>query len=199
MLIDLHTHTYPKSGCSNLKPEELILLSKQAGLDAVCLTEHDTLWEVAKAEELAREYDLIVLRGMEITTEIGHVLVFGLNHRGANYSHVRELREAVTKAGAVMILAHPFRVSYTMNCKDEVKQLFDAMEGINGTDLDHQNAATQMMCEELGMVATAGSDCHAASECGSCGTYFEKWITSEEELIAEVKAGRCRPVDLRHR
>ena len=44
MLIDLHTHTAPKSYDALQTPEELVLEAKGLGLDALCLTEHDTFW-----------------------------------------------------------------------------------------------------------------------------------------------------------
>jgi len=44
MLIDLHTHTLPLSDDSELTPDELIEHAKSAGLDAICLTEHDAFW-----------------------------------------------------------------------------------------------------------------------------------------------------------
>jgi predicted metal-dependent phosphoesterase TrpH len=45
MLIDLHTHTRPLSHDSLLSPDELIEAAKAAGLDAICVTEHDFAWE----------------------------------------------------------------------------------------------------------------------------------------------------------
>src|SRR3989304_2201581 len=45
MLIDLHTHTRPLSHDSLLTPDDLIEAAKAAGLDAVCLTEHDFTWD----------------------------------------------------------------------------------------------------------------------------------------------------------
>ena len=45
MIIDIHTHTYPTSDDSTLTPEQLIKQSKHAGLDGICLTDHDGFWE----------------------------------------------------------------------------------------------------------------------------------------------------------
>ena len=44
MLIDLHTHTYPRSDDSFITVDELIESSKKKGLDGICLTDHDAFW-----------------------------------------------------------------------------------------------------------------------------------------------------------
>ena len=54
VLIDLHTHTQPLSHDSLLSPDDLIEAAKAAGLDAVCLTEHDFTWDPQAVRELAR-------------------------------------------------------------------------------------------------------------------------------------------------
>src|SRR3972149_583374 len=56
MLIDLHTHTRPLSHDSFLTPDDLIEAAKAAGLDAVCLTEHDFVWDPEAARDLARRH-----------------------------------------------------------------------------------------------------------------------------------------------
>ena len=44
MLIDLHAHTSQESWDSTLTPDQLIESAKAAGLDGICLTEHDQFW-----------------------------------------------------------------------------------------------------------------------------------------------------------
>ncbi len=77
MLIDLHCHTQPLSACSSLTVEELIEAARRQGLDGVCLTEHDRLRPADETDRLAATHGLVVLRGMEVTTELGHALVYG--------------------------------------------------------------------------------------------------------------------------
>ncbi len=55
MLIDLHTHTQPLSHDSLLSPDELIEAARAAGLDAVCLTEHDFVWGPEEVRALSWE------------------------------------------------------------------------------------------------------------------------------------------------
>ena len=64
MLIDLHTHTYPKSDDSFIGVDELIERAKQEGLDGICLTEHDAFWSVDEALDLSRKHEYLVIGSM---------------------------------------------------------------------------------------------------------------------------------------
>ncbi len=44
MLIDIHIHTTRYSECSSLHPVDMAVAAKEAGLDGICLTEHQTVW-----------------------------------------------------------------------------------------------------------------------------------------------------------
>jgi len=71
MLIDLHTHTFPKSDDSLLSPEELIVQAKRNGLDAVCVTDHDWYWTEGAIDHMSKEHNFLIIPGVEINTEEG--------------------------------------------------------------------------------------------------------------------------------
>ena len=76
---DLHIHTTAHSGCSNMTPDQMAMAAKDAGLDGVCITEHNRLWNKdAIRKSLARKHGIAILCGMEITTTGGDILAFGL-------------------------------------------------------------------------------------------------------------------------
>src|SRR4051794_14574925 len=77
MIIDLHVHTI-YSQDSLLAPEDMIERALDLGLDGICVTEHDSLVASRTAEEFAEGTPLIVFRGVEATTDIGHLLVYGV-------------------------------------------------------------------------------------------------------------------------
>ena len=78
MRIDLHVHTAPRSRCSLLDPEEAIRAARARGLDGICFTEHNCLWESRAIKELADRHGFPVLQGVEVDTPCGHLLVYGL-------------------------------------------------------------------------------------------------------------------------
>ncbi|MBI2912806.1 MAG: PHP domain-containing protein, partial [Chloroflexi bacterium] len=109
MLIDLHTHTYPLSHDSLLSPDELIEAAKAAGLGGVCLTEHDFVWDPQKLRELSQRHNFLVIPGIEVNTEDGHVLTFGLDRYVYGMHRIAELARLATDGGGVLLAAHPYR------------------------------------------------------------------------------------------
>ena len=91
MIIDLHTHTLVGSDDSYIDIDELVERAKKSGLDGVCVTDHDWFWRQSTIERLCRELDFLILPGVEMNTEDGHLLVFGLligACLGGNITHI---------------------------------------------------------------------------------------------------------------
>ena len=207
MIIDLHTHSFPRSDDSYLEPAELIHRAKESGLDAICFTEHDWFWDKDDLARLSQKHDFLILPGVEMNTEEGHVLVFGIEEYTFGMHRTEYLKRIVDEAGGVMILAHPYR----RNLHDEddlhatVEQysqkpffrLLDTIEVLNGRATERQNQFSQELCRRLNLKGIGGSDAHKISEIPTCATLFDRKISNVEELITELKAGRFRTVDLR--
>jgi predicted metal-dependent phosphoesterase TrpH len=210
-LIDLHCHTSPLSHDSALTPDELIDAAKAAGLDGVCLTEHDFFWDLDKAADLAKRHNSLVIAGNEVNTEFGHILVFGLERFVYGMHRLHELSQMVRAAGGAMVFAHPYRRQLPFELRHEgdwsdalaramanqAHDHVDAIEVYNGRGSGRENAFSQEIRAQSGLPATAGSDSHQRSDVGTCATEFEREITGLADLIAELKDGRCRPVVLR--
>lgn len=73
MRIDLHTHSSVSDGTD--RPAVLVRRAHEAGLDVVALTDHDTADSWAEAERAAHEVGITLVRGMEISTRLGHASV----------------------------------------------------------------------------------------------------------------------------
>ena len=78
MIIDIHTHTSLNSDDSILEIEELIYEAKRVGLDGICVTDHDRFWASDELAKLSKLHKFLVIPGCEITTNEGHMLVYGL-------------------------------------------------------------------------------------------------------------------------
>ncbi|MHB1127517.1 MAG: CehA/McbA family metallohydrolase [Bacillota bacterium] len=213
MIIDMHVHTEQGSRCSILGLEEMVRRAKELDLDGVCITEHDRAWSNFKVQELARNNGLVILHGMEVTTHWGHILVYGLPMSFTGVYSVEQLRRIADEHGAFMALAHPFRDCHwefaqrnmdgqlTLDIEHAAqKQVFDYVEALevnNGSSREEEVALAHGVSQKLLLPAMGGSDAHAARELGRCATRFFKKISSETELVEELKAGRFEAVDLR--
>lgn len=209
MIIDLHTHTYPLSEDSKLGPDELIQTAKYRGLDGICLTEHDFCPKYEEVERLCKKHDFLVLPGMEINVEIGHLLVFGLEKYVFGMHNLDFVRQAVNEVDGFIILAHPHRRRYHKDddrtietavdsaSQDKGLGYIDAMEVLNGVSNNIENEFSELLCKKMKLPGTGGSDAHTLLDIASCATVFEKKINNLRELIHELKAGRFRAIRLR--
>ncbi len=68
--IDLHIHTNYSDGL--LSPEQVLKLAKEKNYDVISITDHDTIDGYNIAKEIAEDYDIKLIPGVEISS----------NHRG---------------------------------------------------------------------------------------------------------------------
>jgi len=206
--IDLHSHTLPASACSHMSVEELITTAKAQGLDAICLTEHNKPWSRDEVLRLSEKFAFPVFRGMEVTTKDGDILVFGLHEETNEILSASELHELVADVGGYTIAAHPFRgfllfgfseLSLTPERAAEraVFQSVDAIEAYNCKVTEQETRIAFQVGERLGLPCVAGSDAHKVSDVGKFFTNFETMVATEEELVAELIAGRFHVEPLR--
>lgn len=62
---DLHTHTLHSDG--TLSPADLVRQAKKAGLDAIAITDHDTVAGLPEAEKEGRRHGMEIIPGVELT------------------------------------------------------------------------------------------------------------------------------------
>ena len=202
MIVDLHIHTNLGSICSQLGPDELLERAQQLGIDAVCVTEHHSHRGANKMVEYAAGSGYPVFRGVEIYTELGDMLVYGLKRETRYHlTTFEELVEMVEEDDALIIPAHPCRGwgrqhRHPHIFPQEILGHIVAIETHNGANTIRSNEAAAAIAEEFGLLGTGGSDAHAIWQVGKCVTVFEREITSEEELIQELREGRFFPAYL---
>ncbi|KKM10100.1 hypothetical protein SY88_15790 [Clostridiales bacterium PH28_bin88] len=202
MLIEMHVHTVRGSVCSKITPEELVREARSKGLSAVCITEHDFMWEKWSVEALTEQAGLRILQGMEVTTNLGHVLVYGLPQYLPGIFDLRRLHQMVREHCGYMVLAHPFRIHWEghHSISRRVKAalpLVDGVEIVNGSDTKEENQAAYELATRLGLPGIAGSDAHTRWQLGTCVLDFHHLVDGETTLVRELKAGRYRIVDRR--
>ncbi len=198
--VDLHIHTFPASQCSSATADEMIQKAKRIGLDAVCITDHNYIWDNTGIEALREKYDILVLRGNEITTDQGDMLVFGMYKDIQGIIKLEDLKKEVLNAEGFMIVAHPFRGFLVFGAgqlgltaeKARTRSLFkfaDAIEVLNGKVTENENKLAAEVAAGLKLPATGGSDAHEVYEVGKYATRFASKISNEKELLAALQSG----------
>ena len=195
MLIDLHCHTRPLSACSALYAEDVIALARERGLDGICLTEHDRVRPPVELQALREQSGFPVFSGVELTTDQGHVLAFGLDDPRGFSAIAREVYDAAKACGALLFLAHPARDGLLRITRDTV-EFFLSVEAINGSDTRLQNMAASGLAHGFRLPGIGGSDAHTAAEVGRAATRFPGWIETQAELLEALRAGTYEAVAL---
>lgn len=211
MKVDLHNHTREGSIDAVTDPDLLVEIARARGLDGICITEHGKT-KTPLAETLRRRHGFLVLAGMEVSTELGDLLVFGVDAIPRQLITARQVREFVAAKGGVVVAAHPYRwdlspkpwigprdpdLTIEKALAAPLVTLVDAMEAANGwaTTLD-----VEFTCEvarRAGLAVTGGSDAHGPNEIGRCFTVFEDDIRDESDLVRALKSGRFSAEDVR--
>jgi predicted metal-dependent phosphoesterase TrpH len=210
--MDVHVHTNPASSDSMLQPEDLVETALATGLTAVGMTEHDfTLESHNQAAFRAKYPDLFINFGMEVSTDLGHMLAFGLPGYLPGIRRLEKLREAADEHGAFVVVAHPFRrlfdpvtamrtgEKFELTPQEAAEQMevfkyVHAIEVANGANTPQENYFALEVADILGMSTTGGSDAHSTSGIGTYATAFEKQIDSPEALLEELHAGSFHAV-----
>jgi predicted metal-dependent phosphoesterase TrpH len=209
--VDLHLHTTRGSADSNLAPQALVERAKAIGIGAVCITEHDSLWDLKEIAPLTDEAGVVCIRGMEVTTEMGHVGVFGIPEYVGGIYKLAGLRKVVDQFGGIMIANHPFRYKLDPRfsfinsdhqpidvehperaAKLEIIQMCDAVEVLNAACSEEENLFALKVARTLGLAEVAGSDSHSANSVGVVTTLFPDPVRTDREVIEAIRARRTR-------
>lgn len=110
--VSIDTHVHSDESYDGHEPVELILEhAAEIGLDAVVITDHDVIGESKRAAELAPEYGLIGIPGVEVSTAHGHLLAVGVERMPPRRQPYDETIEWIHDRGGVAIVPHPFQRS----------------------------------------------------------------------------------------
>ncbi|MCH2310389.1 MAG: hypothetical protein MK345_04970 [SAR202 cluster bacterium] len=214
--VDLHVHTVKGSSDSSLLTEQLISEASRIGLQGVHLSEHGGGWTEKMIEENFPNTSLNVITGLEVNTDMGHIIAIGMDAHAPGTHNPYVLREAIDKVGGVLISAHPMRnffnkPPYNTNLlfKDwthlpqtaeeaathELFSIVDFIEVTNGANTPEENKFTLEIAKILNKPGTGGSDAHSIQGIGKSCTVFQNEIKSKTDLIKELKSGNFYPAE----
>jgi hypothetical protein len=210
-IVDMHVHTVRGAADSSLTPDQLIEEAKRIGLTGVNISEHDRVWDAQQIEEFRRRSGLFVSRGMEVSTDMGHMIAIGLSQYVPGIRKATELRRVLDEVGGFMIVAHPFRhffdpihfrrdgrPPFDMTPEEaaekmEVFRLADEIEVANGGSTPRENQFALKVARLLGKKGIGASDCHSTNGVGYYVTVFEEELRDQEHMLQELRAGRYYP------
>ncbi|MBB6733746.1 CehA/McbA family metallohydrolase [Cohnella sp. CBP 2801] len=159
---DLHTHSVHSDGKFTLAENAAIM--ERLGCDFIAMTDHNA---VSQNEAYPRETDLVMIPGMEFTTNYGHCNFLGVpdpldDFRVANQADVDAKLAEARRKGAMLVLNHPLCEYCPWEWSLDAE--FDAVEIWNGPFADRNARALAWWQRQLALgrrlVAVGGSDVH---------------------------------------
>jgi predicted metal-dependent phosphoesterase TrpH len=200
MFIDLHVHENLYSPCSRMSLETAVRAARAAGLDGLCVTDHDSMDIRKSAADFIRRSDFPIFVGAEISTRDGHIVVLGIDETPPACTRAEEVVAFTLARGGFCFAAHPFR--YDGSGPGRTLPYLDDLPGIevcNGGNSEEENAHAVSLCRKTGLIPVAGSDAHRPENVGRFATWFPETVRSVAELAAALNAGRCSPARKRGR
>lgn len=194
MFIDLHMHEKNYSLDSHLSLEEMVEIAKKRHLDAICITDHDSMGLKEHARKVSEQTGFPIFVGIEYYSLDGDILAFGINHYPEERIGAQEFIDLVHEQGGVVISAHPFRHNRRgLEDKLDVLRDVDAIEILNGSTLPDASMMAVYYARKYGFATTGGSDCHYPDKVGVCATYFPNPVRTLEDLIEAIRNKECKP------
>lgn len=170
--MDCHVHTGYSADCG-LKIAGLLRLCPARGLNAVAVTDHNT---IRGALELRERAPFKVVVGEEIKTLEGEVIGYFLEEEIPPGLSVPKTVRAIKEQGGLVCVPHPFdrlrKSALRYEALAQVIDDVDMIEAYNARNVFRQdNARALAFARRQHKPVTAGSDCHTAGEVG--GSYLE--------------------------
>lgn len=185
---DLHIHSNYSDGRPTIN-EILDYVENKTSLDAIAISDHNTIEGALEAQSIAKEKKLSfeIIVGEEISTNKGHILALYLKKAIKPGMSVGETLKEIHTQHGIAIAPHPFQYTRLKSPKMAVmngiglkylvkeKDGLDAIETVNGTPtLTDENIkakfinSTILLCGETG-----SSDAHILEAIGKGYTLYE--------------------------
>ena len=208
MILDLHSHSIKSDdGRAKVRNYCQWIRSRDVPIDGFVLTEHRQWDGESDYTELAREFDLTILKASEVETDYGHVLVFGVNDaltRAFDFGNIHlslaDVIAACNRHDAIAVPCHPGRKRVGMAAHMEtlgVPAGVRIVETLNGGSRDGEDDIALEMAERNHYLGIGGSDAHIVSHIGRCATKFPNPVNTERELVEALRAEQFTAVSLK--
>ena len=202
---ELHAHTTPASGCSEITPEHLIEVYKEKGYTSIALTNHfivddadpqekitKYLDDYYKTIEIGKKEGINIILGSEIrfSENYNDYLIYGIipddlyDINSLLYKGIDNFYKEYKNDKNIILQAHPFRNGIELANPESV----DGIEAFNLHPGHNSRVGfAAQYARKHGFLITCGTDYHHFGHEGLCGILTKEPITDSHQLAQVLK------------
>ena len=193
--IDQHVHS--EASYDGHEPVELLLKqAAEVGLDGIVVTDHDRIEASLRAAELAPDYGLVGIPGVEVSTADGHLLALGVRALPPRRQPLSETVRWVHGEGGVAVVPHPFqrlRHGVPRRVLADCTPAPHAVETYNSWLVTGiKNRRARRFAERHGLPGVAASDAHRVGYVGRAYTEVDTKARTAESVLEAFRTGATR-------
>ncbi len=217
---ETHLHTTEGSRCARMSGEEQIDFYADRGYTGVFVTNHfwgNSSCKVDQTQSFERQIEeffsfadnarargkergVDVFCGIEYTYRGTDFLIYGIDPKDlAEHPEVPGLKpweflDLMRECGALVIQAHPFRLTEYSKIIRLMPRRVDGFEVKNGSNTPHQNKMAEIFGKKYGLRKFAGSDNHGKPlwQRTLCGVETTRRVCDERDFVQIIKGGKYR-------
>ncbi len=188
ILADLHTHTSYSPDCLTT-PEQLLAACAECGIEAVAITDHNTVAGGLEAARIAPP-GMHVIIGEEIKTESGEIIGLYLEEEIPRGLTAEETIARIKQQGGLVYVPHPFdpmhlTPTYEMLARNAAD--IDIIEVYNPRiTFSSFNEKARRLARKYDIPGGAGSDCHVVEGVGTAMLSLSRF-EGPLELLASLR------------
>jgi predicted metal-dependent phosphoesterase TrpH len=186
---DLHIHS-KYSYDSLMHPKTILKMAERKGLNAIAVTDHNTIRGGVEALQVSRKSDFAVsvIVGAEICTSIGDIIGLFLENE-IRSKKILDVIDDIKEQGGLVVVPHPFKSHKFVDVQKIVDQI-DLLE--------ISNSRTRITSEQSNLLKALNktligcSDAHFPQEIGLCRSI----IDAESMTIDEIQKLLTHPSNI---
>ena len=194
MLVDMHLHECTYSSDSKISLEEIVTTARGRGLDAVCITDHDSMGLREYAAEYSDRTGFPIFVGIEFFSLQGDITAWGIEDYPGCRVDAQDFIDHVNKSGGFCVSCHPFR-NNNRGLEENLRAVtgLHGVEVLNGSTTLEANRTALSYCRELGLKAIGASDAHTTGQIGKYVTWLPEKVDRLNDFVEQLKTRQVRP------
>jgi hypothetical protein len=182
---EVHAHTRASDGM--VSAVELARAAAGAGLSVACVTDHDTIPDLAEAIDVGAELGVDIVRGEEVTCVFPpgtHIVGLFIDRQIRMHMSAEDTVDAIHDQGGLAIIAHPFMPTYFASMSPRRLDTLLETRTVDGIEIRHTAPVLPGTWkrldeyygahrERLGAAVGAGDSHFGGADIGRVVTVFE--------------------------